>query len=98
MRFAILAIIFLASFSGIAQAGDVHVNGYYRKDGTYVRSHIRSAPDGIKSNNYGPSTSSSQLMNPQTRDYDRDGSPNYLDMNDDNDSLLDNYDGSQYGR
>jgi len=28
--------------------GPVHVNGYYRKDGTYVRSHTRSAP-GTKS-------------------------------------------------
>jgi hypothetical protein len=32
--------------------GDVGVRGYYRKDGTYVRPHYRSKPDGIKSNNY----------------------------------------------
>lgn len=30
----------------------VHVNGYYRSNGTYVQPHIRSNPDGIKSNNY----------------------------------------------
>jgi len=30
----------------------VWVDGYYRKDGTYVRGHYRTKPDGIKSNNY----------------------------------------------
>jgi hypothetical protein len=30
----------------------VHVNGYFRKDGTYVQPHQRSSPDGLKSNNY----------------------------------------------
>ena len=29
----------------------VHVNGYYKKDGTYVQPHTRTAPDGIKLNN-----------------------------------------------
>lgn len=32
--------------------GSVRVRGYYRKDGTYVRPHYRSAPDGIFSNNW----------------------------------------------
>jgi len=31
--------------------GPVQVKGYYRKDGTYVRPHTRTRPDGIKSNN-----------------------------------------------
>lgn len=30
------------------------VNGYYRSDGTYVEGHMRSNPDGIKSNNLNP--------------------------------------------
>lgn len=29
----------------------VQVKGYHRKDGTYVRPHVRTYPDGIKSNN-----------------------------------------------
>ena len=29
---------------GTASGGTVHVRGYYRKDGTYVRPHTRSAP------------------------------------------------------
>jgi hypothetical protein len=33
------------------QGGEVPVSGYYRSNGTYVRPHTRTAPDGIKSNN-----------------------------------------------
>jgi hypothetical protein len=44
-------ILLLTSFT-IAEAKDVHVKGYYRKNGTYVSPHYRSAPDGIKSNNF----------------------------------------------
>ncbi len=36
---------------GVSSGGTVHIRGYMRKDGTYVRPHTRSAPDGIKSNN-----------------------------------------------
>ena len=31
--------------------GMVHVNSYTKRDGTYVQSHYRTKPDGIKSNN-----------------------------------------------
>jgi len=34
------------------RADDVYVNGYHRRDGTYVSPHRRSAPDGNPSNNY----------------------------------------------
>ena len=30
----------------------VHVNGYVRRDGTYVAPHFRTAPDSIKTNNW----------------------------------------------
>jgi len=78
-------------------AGDVYVDGYYRKDGTYVRPHIRSSPNQFKWDNYGPSRNSSELLNPRARDYDRDGLPNYLDRDDDNDFKLDGFDSNQYG-
>jgi hypothetical protein len=42
--------------------GHVHVNGYTRKDGTYVQPHYRTAPDGIKTNNW----SHSGNVNPYT--------------------------------
>lgn len=97
-KLVILASILTIFCTGAAFAGDVYVDGYFRSDGTYVRPHIRSSPDGIKSNNYGPSQRSSELMNPYSRDYDSDGSPNYLDYDSDNDGLLDDYDNNPYGR
>jgi hypothetical protein len=93
---ALIAFSFIVP--SLAYADDVYVNGYYRKDGTYVRPHIRSAPDSSLSNNYGPSTTDSQLLNPITRDYDKDGTANYLDSDDDNDGAADESDPSQYGR
>lgn len=54
-----LAICFFSSFSLLlardtqTNANDVHVNGYYRKDWTYVKPHYRSAPDSAVLNNYG---------------------------------------------
>ena len=35
-----------------ARGGAVHVRGYYRKSGTYVQPHYRSAPDGNFYNNW----------------------------------------------
>lgn len=32
--------------------GDVHVKGYYKKDGTYVAPHYRSHPDHSYNNNW----------------------------------------------
>jgi hypothetical protein len=39
-----------ASYAG-RRGGSVNVRGYFRKNGTYVRPHTRTAPDGICSNN-----------------------------------------------
>jgi hypothetical protein len=61
-----LAIIFLIS---TVFAGDVWVNGYYRRDGTYVPGYHRSAPDGNPWNNY----STKGNINPYT------GKPGYVD-------------------
>ena len=33
-------------------AGDAYVDGYTKRDGTYVQPHWRSAPDGDRSNNW----------------------------------------------
>jgi len=90
----LLAMVFV--LTSVALADDVYVKGYFRKDGTYVRPHIRSSPDGYKWNNYGPSQRDTELMNPWLRDADRDGTPNYLDLDDDNDGLFDDSDWSQY--
>lgn len=96
---AILSAVFFTALlsSNATSACDVYVQGYYRSDGTYVRPHCRSQPDAVKWNNYGPSRSSSELLNPYSRDNDNDGIPNLYDMDDDNDGLSDDNDSSQYG-
>uniref|UniRef100_Q3AQF9 Uncharacterized protein n=1 Tax=Chlorobium chlorochromatii (strain CaD3) TaxID=340177 RepID=Q3AQF9_CHLCH len=86
----ILTVFALFLATQIADAKDVYVNGYYRQNGTYVRPHIRSSPDAYKSNNYGPSKNSYELMNPKARDADRDGIPNYQDNDDNNNGISDN--------
>ena len=64
-------------------AGRVRVRGYYRKDGTYVRPHYRTSPDGNPYNNYSfpgnynPNTGRITPGNPQTyldRYYNRSSS------------------------
>jgi hypothetical protein len=53
---AILIAVSCLSFTAEARnpyaaPATVSVRGYTRSDGTYVRPHVRTAPDGIKSNN-----------------------------------------------
>lgn len=47
-----IGLIFLASVSSTAFAGDTWVNGYTKSDGTYVQGHYRSSPDGNSYNNW----------------------------------------------
>lgn len=56
-------------------AADTYVNGYYRKDGTYVQPHYRSDTDSSKENNW----SSWGNTNPYTgeKGYKKDSSFNF---------------------
>jgi hypothetical protein len=47
-----LIAIALFAASIVGAYAQVHVNSYYRSNGTYVREHYRSYPDGIESNNW----------------------------------------------
>ncbi len=49
----LIGIITLSMLGCTNMDGDdeVNVKGYYRKDGTYVKPHTRTKPDGIKTNN-----------------------------------------------
>ena len=85
----LIIITLLFFFAPSVFAKDVYIKGYTRKDGTYVSPHIRSSPNQYKGDNYGRSKSDSELLNPKSRDTDRDGTPNYLDTDDDNDGILD---------
>jgi hypothetical protein len=53
-RISYFLVIFISIFFLFSTifAGDVWVNGYTRKDGTYVPGHHRSAPDSNPWNNY----------------------------------------------
>lgn len=57
-----LACALLGALSFSALAGDTHVKGYTRSDGTYVAPHYRSSPDSSKLNNW----SSQGNYNPHT--------------------------------
>jgi len=52
LKFIILLFSITLLWQDIAFAADVHVRGYYRNDGTYVRPHMRSSPDGNVFNNW----------------------------------------------
>jgi hypothetical protein len=98
----IRTLILAASLVGMvlphAHAGDVHVNSYYRSDGTYVSPYAGLSADAFTGSNYGPSQNNSQLLNPLSRDYEHDGVPNYLSPDDDGDGIVDGRDPSQYRR
>lgn len=47
-----LFLIALLSFVTLSQADAEYVDGYYRKDGTYVAPHYRSNPNGTATDNY----------------------------------------------
>jgi hypothetical protein len=71
----ILAVAFATMTVAVsmAQFGDpVYVNGYYRWDGTYVRPHYRTRPDGNFWNNW----SSYGNINPYTGDCSVDSAGN----------------------
>jgi hypothetical protein len=51
MKSALIAAGIILASVGVASA-DTYVNGYTRKDGTYVAPHHRSSPDNSKLNNW----------------------------------------------
>jgi hypothetical protein len=51
-RIALAAIAAVLAFSDVSVAKDVQVQGYFRKDGTYVEPYMRSAPDSNPYNNF----------------------------------------------
>jgi opacity protein-like surface antigen len=51
MKHFLLFLVAIASFTTTALA-DTYVQGYVRKDGTYVQPHYRSSPDSSYNNNW----------------------------------------------
>ena len=50
MKFILCCLIVFTSV--LASAYDTHVNGYYKKNGTYVQPHYRTHQDSTPDNNY----------------------------------------------
>lgn len=48
----LLLLALVAAFPSSVAFADVRVRGYFRRDGTYVRPHRRSDPDGLFWNNW----------------------------------------------
>ena len=70
LKFLFAIIISLTVVSSVY--ADVWVDGYYRKDGTYVRGHYRSDPDGNFENNW----STKGNVNPYTGEVGTKTNPN----------------------
>lgn len=71
---ACVAILFVGAFAHAGSkgsGGSVSVRGYFKKDGTYVQPHMRSAPDGNFSNNW----STTGNINPYTGEEGKKDSP-----------------------
>ncbi|MDO8259930.1 MAG: hypothetical protein Q7T50_00340 [Candidatus Magasanikbacteria bacterium] len=50
---SILIILGLTIIAGVSSKAEaVYVNGYYRSNGTYVQPYYRSAPNGLRYDNY----------------------------------------------
>ncbi len=90
--FPLFVFLFLSSFFAESTMAEckVWVNGYVKKNGTVVKGHYRTCPDGDKNNNYGKPEYRGQP--PRERDQDGDGLPNYRDRDDNNNGLSDNTD------
>lgn len=62
----------------LVDARQVHVKGYYRKDGTYVRPHVRNVGGSSRSSHFGSASSSSGSFGPRTF-YSGSGTSHYSD-------------------
>lgn len=61
-KIAIIAVILTIGVTTVAEARDVYVRGYVRRDGTYVEPYVRTAPNDTKLDNY----STAPNINPYT--------------------------------
>lgn len=89
----IIFLLMILCFASVSFAKDVYIKGYYKKNGTYVKPHTRSAPNQYKWDNYGRDSGnksySTPYSSPYNRDYDKDGIYNQNDTDDDNDGVSD---------
>jgi uncharacterized protein YgiM (DUF1202 family) len=77
-RFITLILVFLISVIGVfgqTNSNHVKVKGYYRKDGTYVQPHYRTAPNSTNRDNFStkgnvnPYTGEAGYVTPDSKSY-----------------------------
>ncbi len=79
LRTVVFSFAVIVTAAVASAQGNVRVDGYTRKDGTYVQPHYRTAPDNSRTNNYGsqgnvnPYTGQQGTANP----YQQPTTPNY---------------------
>ena len=83
--FLISTVILGASFNVFAE--DAQIESYDPSGNAYVPPPYPSSPNSGKWKIYGPSQNTFELIKPFSRDYDKDGTSNYLDFDDDNDVI-----------
>ncbi len=62
MKYTFFILFIILNFSSYSVFADVHVHGYYRKNGTYVQLHYRSDPNCTEKDNW----STKGNINPHT--------------------------------
>ena len=93
-----ILILILAALTSSAAFADKFVNGYVRKDGTYVAPHLRSSPDQYRSNNYGSQTfGGSQRDEFSSNPATNRGNAGYNMYDNDNDGQSNSYDNTPNG-
>lgn len=92
MKKLILVVLLVVGLASIASAE--WVNGYTRRDGTYVPGYERSPRNNQKWDNYGSKSNNDKgygYSSPYSRDSDKDGISNQYDLDDNNNGVADDY-------
>jgi hypothetical protein len=83
MKFRIIAITIFFAFISLSLQAQVKVRGYYRKDGTYVRPHTRSAPKRRSHTTYyTPNTSKTSKYDTPVSSIASTAKSNYIESKD----------------
>lgn len=91
-QFKIVAFFLLSFLCSEYIMAQVYVQGYHRKDGTYVKSHYRSSPDSSPYNNY----SYPGNTNPYTGKVATGNTDTYLKNYSNSSSTYSNYSNNSY--
>lgn len=94
MKKTIALVVATLSLSSFGFANAEWVNGYTKKDGTYVSGHSRSSPDDNRYNNYGSQSNGGSQRDEFSNGFGatNKGNSSYNWRDNDNDGYLNSYD------